>query len=61
MQHKTIAMSLVILVAAVVLLMSCQSTYYAVWEKMGKEKRHLLRDQVEKSRDDQQHVAADNA
>ena len=61
MQHKTIAMSLVILVAAVVLLMSCQSTHYAVWEKMGKEKRHLLRDQVEKSRDDQQHVAADNA
>lgn len=32
---------------------ACQSTYYAVWEKMGKEKRHLLRDQVEKARDDQ--------
>ena len=34
-------------------LVACQSTYYAVWEKMGKEKRHLLRDQVEKARDDQ--------
>ena len=34
-------------------LVACQSTYYAVWEKMGKEKRHLLRDQVERARDDQ--------
>ena len=37
----------------VALLLGCQTTYYAVWEKMGKEKRHLLRDQVEKSREDQ--------
>lgn len=37
-----------------VLLVGCQTTYYAVWEKMGKEKRHLLRDQVEKSRQDQE-------
>ncbi len=37
-----------------ILLAGCQSTYYAVWEKMGKEKRHLLRDQVEKSQKDQQ-------
>ena len=37
-----------------VLLAGCQTTYYAVWEKMGKEKRHLLRDQVEKSRQDQE-------
>ena len=35
-------------------LVGCQTTYYAVWEKLGKEKRHLLRDQVEKSRDDQE-------
>lgn len=32
---------------------SCQNTYYAVWEKMGKEKRHLLKDNVEKAREDQ--------
>ena len=32
----------------------CQTTYYAVWEKLGKEKRHLLKDQVEKARSEQQ-------
>lgn len=32
---------------------SCQTAYYAVWEKMGKEKRHLLKDNVEKARQDQ--------
>jgi predicted nucleic acid-binding Zn-ribbon protein len=32
----------------------CQSGYYAVWEKLGKEKRHLLKDQVEQARDDQE-------
>jgi hypothetical protein len=36
------------------LLICCQSAYYAMWEKMGKEKRHLLRDQVEKSRGEQE-------
>jgi hypothetical protein len=35
-------------------LIGCQTTYYAAWEKLGKEKRHLLRDQVEKSMDDQE-------
>jgi hypothetical protein len=39
--------------AILILFTGCQSTYYAVWEKMGKEKRHLLRDQVEKSQKDQ--------
>jgi hypothetical protein len=32
----------------------CQTTYYAVWEKLGKEKRHLLKDQVEKAQSEQQ-------
>ena len=32
----------------------CQTTYYAVWEKLGKEKRHLLKDQVEKARSEQE-------
>jgi len=35
-------------------LWGCQTTYYAVWEKLGKEKRHLLRDEVENARNDQQ-------
>ena len=36
------------------MLPACQSTYYAVWEQFGKEKRHLLKDQVEKARDEQE-------
>lgn len=35
------------------ILTGCQSTYYTVWEKMGKEKRHLLKDNVEQVREDQ--------
>jgi chromosome segregation ATPase len=44
-------------VAICILFVGCQSTYYALWEKMGKEKRHLLRDQVEKSQKDQQRAS----
>jgi hypothetical protein len=43
-----VLMTVVLLFAA-----GCQTTYYAVWEKMGKEKRHLLKDNVEKVREDQ--------
>ena len=32
----------------------CRSTYYAAWEKLGKYKRDLLKDNVQKVRDDQQ-------
>lgn len=32
----------------------CQTTYYMVWEKLGKEKRHLLKDNVEKARTEQE-------
>lgn len=43
-----------VLVTAVFLLaVGCQTTYYAVWEKMGKEKRHLLKDNVEQVREEQ--------
>lgn len=37
-----------------VLTCSCQKTYYAVWEKLGKEKRHLLRNEVQKAHNDQE-------
>jgi hypothetical protein len=40
-----------------VLTSSCQTTYYAVWEKLGKEKRHLLKDHVEKARAEQQEAS----
>jgi chromosome segregation ATPase len=52
MQSKSIIGWIVVLMVLTTLV-ACQSTYYAVWEKMGKEMRHLLRDQVEKARDDQ--------
>ncbi|MBN2034862.1 MAG: DUF2959 domain-containing protein [Deltaproteobacteria bacterium] len=35
-------------------LVGCQTTYYAFWEKLGKEKRHLFKDNVEKVRSEQQ-------
>jgi hypothetical protein len=35
------------------LFTSCQTTYYTVWETLGKEKRHLLKENVEKARQDQ--------
>ena len=45
--------------AAVVLISvcGCQTTYYAIWEKLGKEKRHLLKTQVEQARVDQQEAS----
>jgi gas vesicle protein len=32
----------------------CQTTYYTVWEKLGKEKRHLLKDNVEAAQSEQE-------
>jgi gas vesicle protein len=40
-----------------VLPLGCQGIYYSAWEKLGKEKRHLLRDQVEKAQEDQQEAS----
>ena len=37
-----------------VFLSACQSAYYAAWEQLGKEKRHLLKDEVENVRSDQE-------
>lgn len=36
---------------------ACRSTYYAAWEKLGKHKRDLLKENVEQVRDDQQAAA----
>src|SRR5262245_29464122 len=43
---RTIALLLISLVA-------CRSTYYAVWEKLGREKRDILRHRVVDARDEQ--------
>jgi Protein of unknown function (DUF2959) len=37
--------------------LGCRSTYYAMWEKMGKPKRELLKDQVTEARNDQEQAA----
>jgi len=39
---------------ALIGLTACQSTYYAIWEKLGREKRDLLRADVVDARDAQQ-------
>jgi hypothetical protein len=36
---------------------ACQTAYYAAWEQVGKEKRHLLRDNVEKVGKEQQEAS----
>ena len=56
MNQRTM-LSLAMVLAAAILLSACQSTYYAVWEKLGKEKRHLLRDQIENAKDDQKEAS----
>ena len=50
LRHRLIGL---MMAALLVLVSGCQTTYYAVWEKMGKEKRHLLKDNVEKAREEQ--------
>ncbi len=44
--------------AMTVATVGCRSMYYSAWEKMGKQKRHLLKDNVEAARDDQQEASA---
>jgi chromosome segregation ATPase len=54
MREKTKCFKILILLGlSVVFINGCRSTYYAMWESLGKEKRHLLRDEVEQAREDQ--------
>ena len=48
---------LVLLMLTLLGLTACRSTYYSAWEKFGKHKRDLLKDNVEQVRDDQQEAA----
>ncbi len=54
MKIKKIAVALVFVVGMTLLASGCKTTYYAVWEKLGKEKRDLLRDNVQKARNEQE-------
>jgi len=52
------AVARVVLSAALMLaLVGCRSTYYTAWEKLGKEKRELLVDQVKAARGTQKETA----
>jgi hypothetical protein len=44
-------------IALLLVSTACRSTYYATWEKFGKYKRDLLKENVEKVRQDQQAAA----
>ena len=43
------------LLAAVV--SGCQTAYYSFWETLGKEKRHLLKEEVQKAREEQEQAS----
>ncbi|PIE29217.1 DNA repair protein [candidate division KSB3 bacterium] len=43
--------------ACVLLFSGCQTAYYAAWETLGQEKRHLLRSNVEKAGKEQQEAS----
>jgi hypothetical protein len=45
---------MLLLLTAVVAAVGCRSTYYSMMETLGKEKRHLLQDEVQAAREDQQ-------
>lgn len=45
--------ALILFLSSCFFLGGCQSTYYSVWEKLGKEKRHLLKENVEKAKSEQ--------
>lgn len=38
-------------------MIGCESTYYATWEKLGYEKRDILSERVEETRDDQEEAS----
>ena len=41
------------LIGFLVLMCGCQSAYYGFWEKLGKEKRHLLKDHIQDAQSEQ--------
>lgn len=47
-------MKSLLILLTVTLLVSCQSAYYAAWEKLGIEKRDILVDRVEDAKDSQE-------
>ncbi len=50
---KTGIIGCILVVLGLILLNGCSTAYYSAWEKLGKEKRHLLKDNVEDVQDSQ--------
>jgi hypothetical protein len=47
-----------LLIAAALLASSgCQTAYYSFWETLGKEKRHLLKEEVQKATEEQEQAS----
>ena len=46
-RKRDLGLRIALVVLAVGALTACRSAYYALWEQVGKEKRHLLRDEVD--------------
>jgi paraquat-inducible protein B len=51
---KTVVATVIV---TVISLTGCQTAYYATWEKLGKEKRHLLRDNIQKTSKEQEEAS----
>jgi hypothetical protein len=54
---RRLGYAVVCLLFTVLCMVGCRSTYYSVWEQLGKEKRHLLKDNVENARDEQEQAS----
>ncbi len=50
---RTGILGCILVVLGLILLNGCSTAYYSAWEKLGKEKRHLLKDNVEDVQDSQ--------
>ena len=50
-RHKSLRLAWIGMI--IFILVGCQTAYYTAWEQVGKEKRHLLRDNVEKAGEEQ--------
>ena len=57
MMDRRLFCAVIVFFVASAVLGGCQTTYYAVWEKLGKEKRHLLRDNVEAASEEQKEAS----
>ena len=49
--------AVMLLLGCIFFIGACSTTYYTVWEQLGKEKRHLLKDNVESARDEQEQAS----